>query len=95
MKKEMPAIFTTRGMSCPTAIDFFLAPVLFNSFFLFLMAIDFEQLAQESALFPWLDDDCMADCMIDSIFADPDFYSEDFLDEISTFCEADSFQDFS
>jgi hypothetical protein len=25
------------------------------------MMIDYEQLAQESALFPWLDSDCMAD----------------------------------
>jgi hypothetical protein len=27
--------------------------------------IDYEQLAQESAIFPWLDSDCMSDSFID------------------------------
>jgi len=35
--------------------------------------MDSEQMAQESALFPWLDSDCMADV------------SSDFFDELSLF----------
>jgi hypothetical protein len=30
--------------------------------------IDYEQLAQESALFPWLDSDCMSDCYEELMF---------------------------
>jgi hypothetical protein len=58
------------------------------------MSVDFEQLAQESALFPWLDSDCMADHAVDSIYVDPGFCSEDFLDEISSLRDAEDFQDF-
>jgi hypothetical protein len=58
------------------------------------MSVDFEQLAQESALFAWLDSDCMADHAVDSIYVDPGFYSEDFLDEISSLRDAEDFRDF-
>lgn len=58
------------------------------------MSLDLEQLAQESALFPWLDSDCMADSAVDSIFVDPGFYSEDFLDEISSLGDSEDFEDF-
>ncbi len=37
--------------------------------------IDYEQLAQESALFPWLDSDCMSDSyeelMFNNIYTEP------------------------
>lgn len=41
--------------------------------------IDWEQLAQESALFPWLDSDCMSDIAMcdscnDSFFTDDDYF---------------------
>jgi len=36
--------------------------------------IDYEQLAQESALFPWLDSDCMSDTCSDSFFIDDDYF---------------------
>jgi hypothetical protein len=58
------------------------------------MSVDLEQLAQESALFPWLDSDCMADHAVDSIFVDPGFCSEDFLDEISSLRDSEDFGDF-
>jgi hypothetical protein len=38
------------------------------------MSIDYEQLAQESAIFPWLDSDCMADTCNDSLFTDSDYF---------------------
>lgn len=42
------------------------------------MTMDYEQLVQESVLFPWLDSDCMSDdCCNDSFFTDHDY----FLDE--------------
>ena len=41
--------------------------------------IDYEQLAQESQLFPWLDSDCMSDSLIE----------EDFFDEANLFDEID------
>ena len=42
--------------------------------------IDPEQLAQESAIWPWLDSDCMAD---PTTIEDPDFFDElnEFEDE--------------
>ena len=39
--------------------------------------IDYEQLAQESALFPWLDSDCMGDPCDDSFFIDDDYFYDD------------------
>ena len=44
------------------------------------MEPDYEQLAQETALFPWLDSDCMADEVSDSYFTDRD-YCEDNEDD--------------
>jgi hypothetical protein len=41
--------------------------------------IDYEQLAQESALFPWLDSDCMGDPVADDFFDDANLFDE--LDE--------------
>lgn len=41
---------------------------------------DFEQVAQEDALFPWLASDCMAD---------PCFEEMDFFDEANNFDELD------
>lgn len=35
--------------------------------------MDYEQLAQENALFPWLDSDCMADLEEDEHFDDASF----------------------
>jgi len=32
--------------------------------------IDFEQLAQESALYPWLDSDCMSDTFTETFWDD-------------------------
>ena len=32
--------------------------------------IDFEQLAQESALYPWLDSDCMGDTFAETFWDD-------------------------
>ena len=49
--------------------------------------IDYEQLAQESALFPWLDSDCMSDNFDDERFIDPDAFFDD--------VEEDWFFDFS
>ncbi len=40
------------------------------------MGIDYEQLAQESAIFPWLDSDCMADECNDSFFTDSDYFCD-------------------
>lgn len=39
--------------------------------------IDYEQLAQESALFPWLDSDCMSDNFDDERFIDPGVFFDD------------------
>jgi hypothetical protein len=61
------------------------------------MSVDLEQLAQEFVLFhwlDWLDSDCMADHAVDSIFVDPGFYGEDFLDEISSLRDSEDFEDF-
>lgn len=46
------------------------------------MSIDLEQLAQESAIWPWLDSDCMSDPTTEDFFSpldfeDPDFDGED------------------
>jgi hypothetical protein len=38
--------------------------------------IDYEQLAQESAIWPWLDSDCMADN-----FLEEDFFTNQEIDE--------------
>lgn len=38
---------------------------------------DYEQLAQEAALFPWLDSDCMADPFEDAPYIDPDAFFDD------------------
>jgi hypothetical protein len=40
------------------------------------MSVDTEQLAQEAALFPWLDSDCMADPTCEDWFADDDYYPD-------------------
>lgn len=45
------------------------------------MSIDYEQLAQESAIWPWLDSDCMADEVSDAYFTDRDYYPEDDEDD--------------
>ena len=41
------------------------------------MAIDYEQLAQESVLFPWLDSDCMGDPYNDSLFTDSGYFPDE------------------
>lgn len=54
--------------------------------------IDYEQLAQESQLFPWLDSDCMSDSFIEEDFFDEawlDSDEEDFFDEANLFDEID------
>jgi hypothetical protein len=38
---------------------------------------DYEQLAQEAALFPWLDSDCMGDNFQDAAFTDPDMFFDE------------------
>lgn len=43
------------------------------------MTVDYEQLAQESALFPWLDSDCMGDPLNEDFFDDANLFDE--LDE--------------
>ena len=40
------------------------------------MTVDYEQLAQESAIWPWLDSDCMADEVSDAYFTDCDYYPD-------------------
>jgi hypothetical protein len=42
---------------------------------------DYEQLAQEAAIWPWLDSDCMADEVSDAYFTDRDYYPEDNEDD--------------
>ena len=37
------------------------------------MSIDLEQLAQESAIWPWLDSDCMSDPTTEDFFSPLDF----------------------
>lgn len=55
------------------------------------MTIDHEQFAQESALFPWLDSDCMGD-PIKTLFTiiyklKPNPSDEDFFDDANLFDE--------
>jgi hypothetical protein len=38
-------------------------------------SVDYEQLAQEDALFPWLASDCMADYMDEELFYDDSSFS--------------------
>ena len=46
------------------------------------MSIDLEQLAQESAIWPWLDSDCMSDPTTEEDFFSPlDFEDEGDEDE--------------
>jgi len=40
------------------------------------MDANYEQLAQEAVLFPWLDSDCMADEVSDAYFTDRDYYED-------------------
>lgn len=40
------------------------------------MTVDYEQLAQESALFPWLDSDCMSDPTTEDFFDDANLFDE-------------------
>lgn len=53
--------------------------------------MDYEQLAQENAIFPWLDSDCMADIYDDE---ETKFQVEDYYDDLASGLPLDSFNDF-
>ena len=46
------------------------------------MEPDYEQLAQEAAIWPWLDSDCMSD----PVNSSPIFFDPDYLDDSDDDC---------